>query len=136
MAQTLFGSGFLQLEAAMTAREKVQSVHASNIANADTPNYKADTRNFADFFAQYHGKQDAGSLARTNPKHMDMSSSPSVFGGVFHQQGEALRMDGNNVDTRKEMTQMAENQLMHELNMRILKGRLSGLASVIKAGSR
>ncbi len=136
MAQTLFGSGFLKLESAMAAREKVQSVHASNIANADTPNYKADTRNFADFFAQYHGTKDAGHLARTNPRHMDIGSSPSIFGGVFHRDDEALRMDGNNVDTRKEMTQMAENQLMHELNMRILKGRLNGMANVIKAGSR
>ncbi len=47
----LFSSGFLNLETAMVAREKLQTTHASNIANADTPNYQADTRTFADMFA-------------------------------------------------------------------------------------
>ena len=45
-------------------------------------------------------------------------------------------MDGNTVDTQHEMTAMAENQMMHELNMTILRGRLSGLANVIKEGGR
>jgi len=136
MPQTLFGAGFLRLESAMAAREQVQNVYASNIANADTPNYKADTRSFADFFAEKRGGVATGHLAQTNPRHLDISPSSSVFGGVFHHDTGALRMDGNTVDTRKEMTQMAENQMMHELNMQIIKGRLTGMGNVIKAGSR
>jgi len=137
MARTLFGAGFLRLESAMAAREQAQTVYASNIANADTPNYKADTRSFADFFSEKRSGIASGHLARTNPRHLDMtSSSSSVFGSVFHHDTGALRMDGNTVDTRKEMTNMAENQMMHELNMQIIKGRLTGMANVIKAGSR
>jgi len=136
MPQTLFGAGFLRLEAAMAAREQVQNVYASNIANADTPNYKADTRSFADFFAQQQDNVATEHLTRTNPRHLDAFSTPSVFGDVFHRDTGALRMDGNSVDTRKEMTAMAENQMMHELNMQIIKGRLTGMSNVIKAGSR
>jgi len=137
MSRTLFGAGFLRLESAMAAREQAQNVYASNIANADTPNYKSDTRSFADFFAEKSGAVASGHLVRTNPRHLDVSSSSSsVFGGVFHRDTDALRMDGNTVDTRKEMTNMAENQMMHELNMQIIKGRLTGMANVIKAGAR
>jgi len=136
MPRSLFGGGFLRLESAMAAREQVQTVYASNIANADTPNYKADTRSFADFFAEKGGGVATGHLARTNARHLDVSPSSSTFGGVFHRATGALRMDGNTVDTRKEMTNMAENQMMHELNMQIIKGRLTGMGNVIKAGSR
>jgi len=137
MPRALFGAGFLRLESAMAAREQMQNVYASNIANADTPNYKADTRSFADFFAEKRGGVATGHLMRTNSRHLDVSSSSSsVFGGVFHRATDALRMDGNTVDTRKEMTNMAENQMMHELNMQIIKGRLTGMSNIIKAGSR
>ena len=133
MPQSLFGAGLLRLQSAMAAREKVQSVYASNIANADTPNYRADMRTFADFLAE---KKNLASIARTNSRHLSAHSSPSLIGGVFQRNDVASRMDGNTVDTQHEMTAMAENQMMHELNMRILKGRLNGLANVIKEGGR
>jgi len=134
MSRSLFGPSFLRLESAMSAREQAQNVYASNIANADTPNYHADTRRFADFFAQH--QSTSGHLLKTNARHLDASPSSALIGGVFHRSNEAVRMDGNTVDTRKEMTLMAENQMMHELNMQILKGRLTGMANVIKEGSR
>jgi len=136
MPQSLFGAGFLRLESAMSARESVQSVYASNIANADTPNYRADTRTFSDFMAEKSSHLTGTAMAKTNPAHLQGHKSAPLSGGVFHRATETARMDGNTVDTQKEMTAMAENQMMHELNMTILKGRLSGLANVIKEGGR
>lgn len=133
MAQSLFGAGFLRLESAMSARERVQSVYAANIANADTPNYRADTRTFSDFMAE---KSGSTSMTRTNASHLQAHKSVPLSGGVFNRASVSARMDGNTVDTQKEMTAMAENQMMHELNMTILRGRLSGLANVIKEGGR
>jgi len=135
MAQSLFGAGFLRLESAMSARERVQSVYAANIANADTPNYRADTRTFSDFMAE-KSASGSTSMTRTNPSHLQPHKSAPLSGGVFNRASVAARMDGNTVDTQKEMTAMAENQMMHELNMTILRGRLSGLANVIKEGGR
>lgn len=137
MTQSLFGAGFLRLEAGMSARERVQSVYAANIANADTPNYRADMRTFSDFMAEKSAAAGSSSMARTNAAHLQPHKpSVSLGGGVFQRASVAARMDGNTVDTQKEMTAMAENQMMHELNMTILKGRLSGLANVIKEGGR
>ncbi len=135
MSQSLFGAGFLRLESAMSAREKVQSVYAANIANADTPHYRADTRTFSDFMAEKSASAST-SMVRTNASHLQTHKSASLSGGVFNRASISARMDGNTVDTQKEMTAMAENQMMHELNMTILRGRLSGLANVIKEGGR
>ena len=48
----------------------------------------------------------------------------------------AVRLDGNNVDPQQEMARMAENQLMHELTMRLVKGKINSLANAIKEGGR
>ncbi|MDQ6968583.1 MAG: flagellar basal body rod protein FlgB [Mariprofundaceae bacterium] len=136
MSQSLFGAGFLRLESAMSARERVQGVYAANIANADTPNYRADTRTFADFMTEKSATASTSLMTKTNPAHLQAHKSPPLSGGIFNRASVAARMDGNTVDTQKEMTAMAENQMMHELDMRILKGSLTGLANVIKAGGR
>ncbi len=125
----LFSSGFRNLETALIAREQLQTTYASNIANADTPNYRADRRTFNDMFAIEHAR-------RNRPEHSQFSESGST---VFQNSridpaSSSLRVDGNTVDTQKEMAQMAENQLMHELTMRLVKGKISGLLNAIKEG--
>ncbi|MES0371701.1 MAG: flagellar basal body rod protein FlgB [Mariprofundaceae bacterium] len=129
MGNSLFSAGFLKLEAAASARERMQTVHAGNIANADTPNFKADRRTFADFLA---AKQTESGLTSTNASHMDSMSGSSLKKSVSTVQ----RMDGNTVDIQQEMANLAENQMMHELSLKLLKGRISGLANVIKEGGR
>lgn len=129
MGNSLISAGFLKLEAAASARERMQTVHAGNIANADTPNFKADRRTFADFLA---ARQTEGGLTTTNSSHMDSVSGSSLKKSMSTVQ----RMDGNSVDIQQEMANLAENQMMHELSLKILKGRISGLSNVIKEGGR
>ncbi|MDX8407071.1 MAG: flagellar basal body rod protein FlgB [Mariprofundaceae bacterium] len=131
----MFGSGFQQLESAMVAREQAQGVNASNIANADTPNYHADTRSFADFLSEQLSKRKSGSAATTHRMHFG-NLEPSRMDTRFQQAVKTQRMDGNTVDMQKEMARMSENQLMHELTVKLIKGKLGGLANAIKEGSR
>lgn len=120
----LFGTDFSILEAALAARERMQSIHASNIANADTPNYRSDTRTFSDLLQE--------EMARK------VQSGSNAAGGLLTKPKMALeqRLDGNSVDVQKEMARMAENQLMHEATLRILQKKLDGLAAAIKEGGR
>jgi len=132
---SLFDKGFLKLETALSARERMQSVYSANIANADTPHYRADRRSFADFLAAKQ-QQGPGSMARTQPNHMSANDSAPLQQTVFRRSEATERMDGNTVDMQKEMTGMAENQLMHELTIRLIKGHLDGMKNAIKEGSR
>lgn len=131
----MFGADFHRLESALIAREKTQGVLASNIANADTPNYHADRRSFSDFLAAQEQGQSVGKPATTNPMHIDDTSRSELSESISGRH-VSRSMDGNNVDAQKEMARMSENQLMHELTIRLLKGKLTGLANTIKEGSR
>jgi len=128
----LFTTGFQSLEAALAARERMQSTHAANIANADTPHYRADERTFDDFLQAEKNRQTQTGKS----PNLESSFTASDFGkaGGRHQSYEGKRLDGNTVDPQKEMVKMAENQLMHELTMRLIKGKLGGLANAIKEG--
>jgi len=130
----LLGAGFHTLEATMVAREKLQTSIASNIANAETPNYQSDQRHFSDFLAIEQSHDSGSRASTTNPMHFaDTDSKSSMSLSLFHHQ-TSNKMDGNTVDVQKEMARMSENQLMHELSMRLIKGKISGLKNAIKEG--
>jgi len=128
----LFNAGFHTLETALAAREQLQLTHAANIANVDTPNYHADTRTFADFF-QMERSREINSGTQSEPGE---PTGHSILGNRQHMHGGRQQLDGNTVDIQKEMAQMAENQLMHEMTIRLIKGKLSGLANAIKEAGR
>lgn len=129
----LFPPGIKHLQAALAAREQLQGVHASNIANAEVPGFQADSRNFEDIYRLYSA-QAGGGLARTHSSHMDVQTSARPDAHVFKHAGKAQRMDGNTVDMQKEMEALAENQLMHDLTLRLLTKRLNGIQNAIKEG--
>jgi len=132
----MFGTGFQRLESAVIAREKAQGVHSTNIANADTPNYRADQRSFSDFMAEQQSGRSSGPVATTHGKHFKDTGNGYLSGNSLYDAGPARRMDGNTVDMQKEMARMSETQLMHDLAMRLIKGKLSGLTNAIKEGNR
>ncbi len=119
----MFGANFHILEAALAARERLQTTHAANIANADTPNYSADTRDFSYFL-----QEEMQRLGTSTTEH-------GINIPVRHRQGR-YRLDGNSVDMQREITRMTENQLMHELTLRLIKGKLNNLARAIREGGR
>jgi len=127
----LFGSGFNTMEAALVARERLQSTYASNIANAATPHAHADTRTFESFLAEETSKRSLPTTATQpgldNDRHWMQLGSDSPAGGT-------PGVNGNNIDMQREMTGMAKNQLMHELTLRLLKGNLDGLNNAIRGG--
>ncbi len=132
----LFSNSFQRLGAAAAARETYQTVISSNIANADTPHFKADKRNFSDFFKSKLSASQSESLAVTQRNHIQDTASSGLSLSVFNRSEDEQRMDGNTVDVEHEMAMLAENQLMYELNMKIIQGRLSGISNAIKEGGR
>lgn len=134
---SLIGSEFRLLERAVAAREKLQEIHSSNIANASTPNYKANTTRFEDLISVAQSRQTQLKLRTTRGSHIEhaqglnryMLASPNL-------QHDSSRMDGNTVNLQHEMVELAENQLMHEFTVRILKGKITSIANAIKEGGR
>lgn len=132
----LFSNSLLKLGAAAAAREQMQTVISTNIANADTPHFRADQRTFSDFFRQRLAASDAIEPVRTQTQHLTGSRQEPLTSAVFKRSNDEQRMDGNTVNVEKEMATLAENQLMYELNMKMIQGKLGSLATAIKEGGR
>jgi len=133
-SNSLFSTGFRALESALTAHEHMQTARAANVANIDTPNYQADPRSFADFLATQQKNNSSVGMARTKNSHMSGNSGAGLNISMANHAHNSGRMDGNSVDVQKEMAKMAETQLMYELTLRLIKGKLGGLANAIKEG--
>jgi len=132
----LFSNNLLKLGAAAAAREQMQTVISSNIANADTPKYQADQRTFEDFFQARLVAKGSNEPTRTDAGHLTGSGHEGLSMSKVRRSTDEQRMDGNTVNVEKEMATLAENQLMYELNMKIIQGKLGSIANAIKEGGR
>lgn len=118
------------LENGLRLRSQRQQVLASNIANADTPNYKAQDLNFADAMkSAMQGGQDSGMLT-TNPKHINTVGS--VAASVKPRASEQNSADANTVDMDKEVTEFTDNALQYETLVGMINGQFKNINSVLQ----
>ncbi len=90
------------------------SLTVSNIANADTPGYKAvKMRPFEDDLKSAFRKQ--APLTTTNPRHIAGSAGDIMaFQPTYEISTETPRLDGNNVNLDTEVSDMAQNSVMYQ----------------------
>ena len=105
---------------------------AGNIANADTPGYKAKGLDFKAALAQAASKQQTG-MTRTNEKHYDVRME--LNNGVgFRVPDQADTGDGNNVDVQVERNLYLENSMKYQASLQFLNGSIKGLRKAITGG--
>lgn len=135
-------------EAALDLRAQRQQVLASNIANADTPNFKARDIDFAKTLEEKLGRRQTPvkplpglppvELARTSPGHIagtliepdrDLNDSQLLYRTVT--QGS---VDGNTVDMDVERNQFTDNGLHYEADVTAINAQIKLLLSAIQPG--
>jgi flagellar basal-body rod protein FlgB len=107
--------GFVQ--SALNVRAMRQEVLASNLANADTPNYKARDVDFAAALSTAKGAAGGNlSLTRTNSAHLAASGSGSSLGNGAIKYRTAVQpsLDGNTVDLDVERAAFTENAMHYQ----------------------
>lgn len=133
-------------EAALSLREKRQQVLASNIANADTPNYKARDIDFSKALqgAMQRGGMamagtsgtsgDAPALAKTAANHLSAGgvglnglSAPPMYRTPL--QGS---IDGNTVEMDTERNQFAENAIRYEAGLTFIGNQIKGMLAAVQ----
>lgn len=107
----LFDMSITQLEKSMDLRIDNQRVIASNLANVDTPGYKARRLDFEASMTQ--------ALADV--------ADPAVI-NVSNEQG--IGLDGNNVDMDAELGEMSRNKTMYTLTAQILAAKFRQVSTV------
>lgn len=117
---------------ALKLRARRAEVLASNLANADTPNYKARDFDFHAALAQAQQSAGAGTLTVTHANHI------ATAGGVASPTELAYRipmnssLDGNTVDGSQEQAAFAENALQYRATLTFLSSRMRGLLTAIR----
>lgn len=104
---------------------------AANLANQDTPGYRAVTVSFQD--ALTAAADSALAPVATRPGHL--SIAPSPFSHVTTTTDtHATRLDGNTVSVDQEMAKLAENTLLYEAGAELLSAKIHFLKTAIRGG--
>lgn len=124
----LFDSTFAAIEKKMDLSIKRHAVLSSNIANEETPNYRAREYSFANEVEKAMGV-GSNPLKTTNAKHMDVSSNASAH--VEFDNSTAVGADGNNVDLDIEMGKISANSRDYSNAVNILATKLKLLKAAV-----
>ncbi len=117
---------------ALLVRGKRAEVLASNIANADTPGYKAKDIDFASALANAQ-KRSGSSMSRTHEKHYDLSINiPSDT--KFRNPMQPDTGDGNSVDVQVERNLFMQNSMEYQASLRFLNGKIKALNKALSGG--
>ena len=122
---------------ALRLRSERQQVLAANIANADTPNYKAVDFDFAQALSAAVGSNAGAASAKGGPGLA--STAPGHLGTVGMRNLPTLQyrtpsqsaVDGNSVEMDAERAQFADNAVRYEASLRFLNGQIRTLMSAI-----
>ena len=118
-------------EAALKLRAERTQVLANNIANADTPGYKARD---IDFQAALAGAMEGGAsttLKTTQPGHIAASMAAGAAELKFRQPFQPA-LDGNTVEMQVEQAEFARNALEYQASLKFLEGKMKGLIQALK----
>jgi flagellar basal-body rod protein FlgB len=135
----MFSQGDSTLESTLNHRLQKQKVIVSNIANSQTPGYRALGYDF-ETQLQKAIQQSSGKgqpMAATHPGHFRGQgvTGDGQFKPDLHVKAtESIGNDGNSVDVDREMAELAENQIIYQFTVEILNRRLGMLRYGINGG--
>ena len=117
---------------ALTLRGRRASILASNIANVDTPHYKARDIDFDAMLKRAAGARSDGLvLARTHREHfatqVGIDRAALKYRVPLHPS-----LDGNTVDAHVEQAEFAENAMRYQASFTFLNSKVNGLMKALK----
>ncbi|MFB4162660.1 flagellar basal body rod protein FlgB [Alteribacillus sp. JSM 102045] len=125
-------SNFQNLENGMKGAALEQKAISQNIANIDTPNYKAKRSHFQHTLNEAIQNQQL-QANRMNNKHLPFGSQQEAA-YVSEDNSTMYNHNGNNVDIDKEMSNLAKNQIYYNALIDRLSGKFNSLKTAVRGG--
>ncbi len=119
-------------EQALYVRARRSSILASNLANADTPNYKARDIDFKAVLSGIVADKGPGRLARTQPGHIQPGGTSVRDSELLYRIPYQASVDGNTVDAQVEKSEFTQNALRYQASLQFLGSKIKGLMKAIK----
>lgn len=120
----------LRLRSLEVAEQRMQ-VLAANVANADTPNFKARDIDFVAAMRDAAG--DNMQMSTTSSGHIGVAGAGQP-GQVQYRVPTQPSLDGNTVDAQKESAAVAETAVRYQATLTFLNQRIQGLMTAITGG--
>lgn len=122
---------------ALGLRHQRQEVLSANIANADTPNFKARDFNFQEALANAmgnggHMNLPDVSLNLTSTRHIPAAAQSQGPVDLLYRQPIQPSLDGNTVDMDLERVQFADNTQRYQADLTIISSRIRGIMAALQ----
>ena len=120
-------------ESALRIRGQRASLLSSNLANVDTPNYKAQDIDFQQALKNSMTKSgDSPPIKATQNGHMGFNSAEAAMAERFYRTPTQPAIDGNTVEEHVEHAEFMKNSLEFQASFTMLNSRFKGLTKAIK----
>ena len=119
---------------ALALRQERMNLLASNVANADTPGYKAQDLNFTAALQAAMGSPASGgplAPAGSAPEHFGSSPADAAKAARFERTPLQPSLDGNTVDAQLEHAAYAQAALEYRISLNFVESRMRGLMLAI-----
>lgn len=104
----VFADSLRQLEAVLDHARDRQAILSSNVANVDTPNYRAQDLEAPSFEATLNA-----TMERTDAAHLSGDGAMAAGGSVRAADDQPAREDGNTVSLERQMAKLEENRVRY-----------------------
>lgn len=134
---TIFDRTIRLLERSLDLRSARQRVIASNLANEETPGYRASELTFMDQLQSAHKGRLPIVMAATHSRHFGVHGPQgvqAVTGKLSEVPAGDLPLDANSVNLELEMAKLSENAMQYNAAATILAKKFHGLLNVIREG--
>lgn len=122
------------LQTALNASMVRQQAISHNIANVDTPNFKAKKAVFEHELQRAVTEQKLKAY-RTDSRHLDFGGQSNNIGArVVERNNSQFNHNGNNVDIDLEMAELAKNQIYYNALIDRMNGRFNSIRTVLGQG--
>jgi flagellar basal-body rod protein FlgB len=115
---------------ALLLREQRSEVLAANLANADTPNFKARDIDFQAMLRGAVAQHQALPMETTNSRHIQVKTASD--GELMYRNPYQANIDGNTVDAAEEQARFAKNSVEYMTSLRMLNDTFSGLNTALR----
>lgn len=115
-----------------------QDVISANVANAETPGYKAQRVDFENELANALDISENGRMDVSHPDHMPMVRGRVETSGaeIYDEPDVVVNNDGNTVDMEKEMAKLSENTILYKAAVELINKKMGALKYVSMDGGR
>jgi len=114
------------LSTSLNLRQMRQEIISSNIANAETPGYKAKRIDFEKALARALDIDEMQALEMDDQRHFNVGGGgfDNLSAEVYNDPNGVVSDDGNTVNRDDEMARMAENKILYDASVQLLNKKL------------